>query len=245
MKFILGLLLVISFAVAGPLENMACESMLHAFWAKKRGDMKAYRVYANAAIQALKDGAHPLKICFYLFDEVRGYWMHNTSTPYETAIDMAIMPVVKLIFEKMKISPQTPNIGIYGAPINRLPCDPQVIRYFLQKGVDPNYVLREKNGSAVVKTFLYPLILRYESPIGRTEKEEALIRKQCKDSIEIVLKNGGDPNIKFYNDHTVLHYLRKNKDPLNVYGLLVKYGAKENIKNKFGKTPKDLYNEKN
>ena len=241
MKFILGLLLVISFAVAGPLENMACESMLHAFWAKKRGDMKAYRVYVNAAIQALKDGAHPLKICFYHFEEVKGYWKHSTATPYKTAIKMAIMPVVRFVFEKMKISPQTPHIEGIGAPINHLPCDKDLVMYFLNKGLDPNYLVKDQEGYTVVDPFLFPLIDEYRVPIAGSEKEEAIVRKRCRDLIELLLIKGADPNIRGSGNNTPLHTLHKSKDPLNIYKLLIKYGAREDIKNKLGLTPKDIY----
>ena len=242
MRFLITIVLSMGFAFAEPLEDMSCEAIFHAWLAKNRGDQKGYDVYVKTAIQTLKDGANPLGSCRYLFSEIRGQVFSNSSTPYELAIQLSVMPVIKFIFEEMKISPQQLYPGGWGAPIDSLPCDVKVVKYFLDKGLDPNYVAKDTKGQPRIDSFLEPLVLKYTAPIAFTKKEEDRIRKQCKDAIELVLKRGGDPNAPVSTTgSTVLHLLEKENDPYNMYELFVKHGAREDIKNIKGYTPRDLY----
>ena len=294
MRILIAIVISVAFALADDLEDMACNFIEKAWF--HRNDQEKYMFYAEVAVQLFKNGANPLEVCRSESITVQGLSLYMWDTPYALAINLSVMPVIKFIFEDMKISPQQVYRKWWGAPINSLPCDIKVIQYFLNKGLDPNYIVRDVEGFSVVYPFLFPLLQTYRLPIAITngqirqeaanivnesvrmykggewsadeaykylgdqakalkrsnmyksaQKPKDKIRKQCREAIEFVLRKGGNPNmlISLKSGSTLLHLLEKKKDPYNVYKLLVKYGAKEDIKNKKGKTPRELYYRKN
>ena len=73
---------------------------------------------------------------------------------------------------------------------------------------------------------------------GDTPLHIAVLRSNYEEVL-VLLEAGADPNSKGDMGYTPLHYA---SDP-EIFDLLVKYGAKQNIKNEFGKTPEQNKNQ--
>ncbi len=210
-------------------------------------------------------GANPAKKCGdnfnpYLLPHYVFRLIAPTSemTPLNLAAAKGIIPFLKYFIEELKINPNTGMGTLGGSPIlySSIQCRPNATEYLLKKGAKVYnttwYPLESIIALLYVKNRLEYLrrMDEYRRTKNKATKYDAKVwkhaLKNCYDTIEVLLKYGADPNYipevpesSEMHGSTLLHYAAKSGF-LELYDLLVKYGAYEGAKNSRGQTPKEL-----
>ncbi|KAJ8668029.1 hypothetical protein QAD02_009692 [Eretmocerus hayati] len=117
------------------------------------------------------------------------------------------------------------HIGTRGKSIFHRACDQgniKLMKYFLERGVDPNYPSVRVGTGCINEAPLHSVI--FEDPSTTVE------------AVELLLKYGADPNARDYRNNTPLHFMCYNGCP-DIIDILVSHGADINARNSLCKTP--------
>lgn len=142
-------------------------------------------------------------------------WNWNTPNGYE---------IIKVLLENgAKVNEPGPNGSL---PINDA----------IKRAGDPEESLK-----------IATLLIDHKANLHPENHDKSPVRQsilhQRSDMLELLLKNGTDPDIADKNGYYPIHHAVKNKD-VNSVKVFIKYGANSDVKDKQGKTALDYAEEK-
>ncbi|KAJ8667900.1 hypothetical protein QAD02_009563 [Eretmocerus hayati] len=98
----------------------------------------------------------------------------------------------------------------------------ELMEYFLERGVDPDYPSIHVGTGCIDKAPLHSVICNNPD--------------QSLDAVQLLLVNGADPNVRDYRNNTPLHFIYHTEFP-EIIGSLVREGADINARNSLYETP--------